>query len=90
MLHIFINNLIGNLNFINEQLIFWKYFTCVLYKHHAMQFKCSEQNATVTICIYSYYVYMYIHNKENHKGVNEIKNKAPERYSQPSSRGHRE
>ena len=36
------------------------------------------------------YIYIYIFNKENQKGVNEIKNKTPKRYSQPSSRGHRE
>ena len=36
------------------------------------------------------YVCIYNKNKENQKGVNEIKNKTPKKYSQPSSNGHRE
>ena len=36
------------------------------------------------------FVYTYIQNKENQKGVNETKNKTLKRYSRPSSRGRRE
>ena len=40
--------------------------------------------------LWQFQTYIFAYNKENHKGVNEIKNKPPKRYSQPSSRGHRE
>ena len=36
------------------------------------------------------YVYIYIYNKENQKGVSETNSKTPKKYSRPSSRGHRE
>ena len=42
-------------------------------------------SAVFVICIY-----IYIYNKENQNGVNETKNKTLKRYSQSSSRGHRE
>ena len=41
----------------------------------------------ITQCIYAY---IYNKNQGNQKGANEIKNKTPKKYSQPSSRGHRE